>query len=114
MRHGLPTLVPNVEGHTFYLVIERYRDNAFFPETSLDRTDLDQLIADLSAGQYDEPLEIVAFNPTASWSQNVTEDIAGKLQRRADFSESELSEAAASFIARNTRADRQLSLRLVR
>lgn len=108
-----PSLVPDPAGHTFYMVIERYRGDAFFPETTLDRTDLEQVIGDLTAGQYENPLEVVAFNPTEGWSRNVTDDIAAEIQRRADFLGKPLGAAAADFVERNTRFDRQLNLRLV-
>ncbi len=40
------------------------------------------LIRDPLAGQYDNPVRIVAFNTAQGWSRDVTADIADELRRR--------------------------------
>jgi len=51
-------------------------------ETDEDGTDRETLIRVLLAGEYNNPVRIVAFNTVEGWFRDVTVDIADKLRRR--------------------------------
>jgi hypothetical protein len=51
-------------------------------ETDEERTDRETLIRGLLVGEYENPVRIVAFNPTEGWSRDVTMDIADEVRRR--------------------------------
>jgi hypothetical protein len=51
-------------------------------ETDVDSADRQTLIRDLLAGEYKNPVRIVAFNTAEGWSRDVTVDIADELRRR--------------------------------
>jgi hypothetical protein len=53
------------------------------------------------AGQYDRPLEVVAFNVSEGWSRDVSEDIAGLVVERARSEQRTLSEGARRFVEKH-------------
>ena len=108
-----PSIVPNGHDETVYLVIDDFgRAGLSFHETNLDRTDLESVIADLMAGQYDNPIRVVAFNTTERWANDVSDDIAREIRRRADIAYEDVSSTIEEFVTRHTGRERQLALRL--
>ena len=108
-----PSIVPNGHDETVYLVIDDFgRAGLFFHETNLDRTDLESVIADLMAGQYDNPIRVVAFNTTERWANDVSDDIAREIRRRADIAYEDVSSTIEEFVIRHAGRERQLALRL--
>jgi hypothetical protein len=108
-----PSIVPNDHDQTIYLVIDDFgRDGLAVRETNLDRTDLETVITELMAGQYDNPNRVVAFNTAEKWANDVSEDIARELRRRADVAYEDLSSSIEDFVNRYAGRERQLTLRL--
>ena len=109
----IPSIVPNGHDETVYLVIDDFgRAGLSFHETNLDRTDLESVIADLMAGQYDNPIRVVAFNTTERWANDVSDDIAREIRRRADIAYEDVSSTIEEFVIRHAGGERQLALRL--
>ena len=109
----IPSIVPNGHDETVYLVIDDFgRAGLSFHETSLHRTDLESVIADLMAGQYDNPIRVVAFNTTERWANDVSDDIAREIRRRADIAYEDVSSTIEEFVIRHAGRERQLALRL--
>ncbi len=78
-----PSLVPHGADQDIYLVLDDYgRIGRAWRETDEDNTDRETLIRDLLAGEYSNPVRIVAFNTAEGWSRDVTVDIADELRRR--------------------------------
>lgn len=108
-----PSIVPNDFDQTIYLVVDDFgRAGLSFHETNLHRADLESVLIDLMAGQYDNPIRVVAFNTADRWSEDVSEDIAREIQRRADIAYEDVSSTVEDFVSRHTRRERQLTLRL--
>ena len=63
------------------------------PETEVERTDLETIIADLMTGQFNDPVRVVAFSTLNHWAPDV--------------------EALEDFVDSYVGPDRQLALRLV-
>ena len=109
----IPSIVPNGHDETVYLVIDDFgRAGLSFHETNLDRTDLESVIADLMAGQYDNPIRVVAFNTTERWANDVSDDVAHEIRRRADIAYEDVSSTIEEFVTRHTGRERKLALRL--
>ena len=70
-----------------------------FRETSEERTDREAVIADLFAGEYSEPVRIIAFNTAEGWSRDVSVDIADELRR--NYAVEDLSESVLMFLENN-------------
>jgi len=96
---------------TIYLVLEDFSSGAAWRETSEDRTDYRTVIDDILAGQYDNPLRVVAFNPWRGWSRDASEDVAEELAQRVDFHDREVSGPVREFIENFT--GRKVGLQLL-
>jgi hypothetical protein len=108
-----PSIVPNEHDQTVYLVADDFKRNGqVWRETDYETADLETVMHDLMSGQYNNPMRVIAFNTAEGWSQDVSEDIARELQRRADIAAEDLSSTIEAFVDRYAGRDRQLVLRL--
>jgi hypothetical protein len=56
-------VVPYGADQTVYFVIDRFgKFSSVHRETEVERTDLETLITDLMSGQFNDPIQVVAFN----------------------------------------------------
>jgi hypothetical protein len=78
-----PSIVPDYADRDVYLVLDDFghRGRAW-RETDEAETDRETLVRDLLAGQYEDPVRIVAFNTAKGWSRDATVDIADEVRRR--------------------------------
>jgi len=110
----IPSVVPDSADQTVYLVVDEFGQHGrVFRETDVERTGLETVIADLMTGQYNDPVRVVAFNTADHWAEDVSEDVARELRRRADLANEDLSSAVEAFVERHSRRELQLTLRLV-
>jgi|ERR1700730_53522 hypothetical protein len=87
---------------------------AAFPETDVDKSDLETIIGDLMSGQYSDPVRVVAFNTAEQWVADVSQDVAHEIRRRrADLAGDDLAPSIAEFVETHASPARQLSLRLI-
>lgn len=105
-----PSIVPTDQN--VYLVEDCFSDGCVWREADSEQTDLETVIADLMAGQYNDPLRVVAFNTAERWCEDVSADVAREIQRRADIANDDISSSLDRFIERYAGPDRQLPLRL--
>jgi hypothetical protein len=93
-----PSIVPQAE-HDVYLVLNDFGDLGWaWPEADEQRTDLETVIRDLLAGQYSNPVRVVAFNTDEGWSRDLSEDIAGELVGRLTADGRDTPEWLEAFI----------------
>jgi hypothetical protein len=112
-RSFVPSIVPSGDDQTVYLVINNFgKLGTAFPETDIEKTDLETAIRDLVSGQYTDPVRVIAFNTAEGWSCDASEDIAREILRRADLAGHELPLSIQAFVDSHLGADRQLTLRL--
>ncbi len=79
-----PSIVPKWQDQTVYLVLNDFgREGRAWCEADTERTDLESVISDLITGQYKEPVAVAAFNLDERWANDVSEDIAHEIWRRA-------------------------------
>jgi hypothetical protein len=64
------------------------------------------------AGQYVDPVRVVTFNTAERWANDVSEDIAREIRRRADIAYEDISLTIEDFVSRHAGRERQLALRL--
>ena len=102
-------------GQMVYLVLnDSGRLGRAWFEADVERTDLETVIQDILAAQYNNPVGVFGFNPVEGWSQDVSEDIAQDLRRRCDLQMRDVPSSIQDFVEQYKRYDRQqLTLRLV-
>jgi hypothetical protein len=79
-----PPIVPDDSDREVYLVLDDFgvRHGLSWREADEADTELEQLIENLLAGQYVNPVRVVAFNIAEGWSRDVTDDVARELRER--------------------------------
>jgi hypothetical protein len=78
-----PQGVPYGADQTVYLVVEGSGPNGTARKT--ERADIETVIADLLSGQFNDPIEVVAFNTLEHWSDDLSKDIAREIRCRCDI-----------------------------
>ena len=112
-RSLVPSIVPSGHDQNFYLVINNLGNlGTAFPETDIDKADLETVIGDLMSGQYSDPVRVVAFNTAEQWAEDAPEDVARKILRRLDLAGDALPSSIAAFIDSHLGPERQLTLGL--
>jgi hypothetical protein len=109
-----PSIVPNGADQTVYLLVDRFGLGAVFRESDVEWSELETTIADLMAGQFNDPVRVVAFNTAEHWAQDVSKDIALEIQSRGDIHGHDVPETLRDFVDSYAGPDRQLALRLAR
>jgi hypothetical protein len=108
-----PGIVPYGADETTYLVVDSFSSGTVYRETEIERADLEAVINDLLAGQYNSPVRVVAFNTLEHWSADVSADIAAEIQTRCDIDGIPIPEHISDFVEVHNQPTRQLPLRLV-
>jgi hypothetical protein len=109
-----PSIVPNGTDQTVYLVVDDFgRNGRSYRETDVEQADLETVITDLMSGQYNNPIRVVGFNTVERWSEDVSEDVAREIRRRADLTRQDLSSSVEAFVESYAGPERQLTFRLV-
>ena len=113
-RSFVPSIVPSGHDQTLYLVVNNFGNlGTAFPETDVDKADLETIIGDLMSGQYSGPVRVIAFNTAEQWAADVSQDVAHEIRRRADLAGDDLASSIAEFVETHAGPARQLSLRLI-
>jgi hypothetical protein len=107
-----PKTIPYGADETVYLVVDSFRTGAVYRETEVERADLETVITDLLAGQFNNPIRVVAFNTLEHWAEEVSADIASEISTRCDIDRLPVPEHLSDFVDRHARSTRQLALRL--
>ncbi|UGY23075.1 hypothetical protein HU675_0034730 [Bradyrhizobium septentrionale] len=108
-----PSIVPSTDQTVYQVADDFGRIGRAWREADVEGTDLETVIRGLLAGEYHNPLRVVAFNTAERWSEDVSEDIARELQRRCDLQLVDAPSALQDFLDRHIGDRRQLTLRLV-
>lgn len=113
-RSWTPSIVPSGDDQTVYLVKDDLgRVGAVWREADAEATDLESVITGLMAGEYKDPVRVIAFNTTERWSEDVSEDVAREIRRRFDLQLADVPSGLQDFVERHEGHHRQLALRLV-
>ena len=108
-----PSIGPKGADQTVYLVVDRFGGlGAVFRETDVERSDLETTIADLMAGQFNDPVRVVTSNTAEGCAQDASRDIALEIQSRCDIDGHDVPETLRDFVDSYAGPDRQLTLRL--
>jgi hypothetical protein len=94
----LPNAVSRAET-TVYLVVDSIGSprNAC-RKTKLERTGIEAMISNLIAGQFNDPLRVLAFDRLGRWSKDVSRDVAEEIQTRCDIEAMPVPEHIRDFV----------------
>jgi hypothetical protein len=109
-----PSIVPNVDDHTVYLVMDDLggRLGRVWREADDKAAELEAVILDLLGGQYKSPIRVVAFNTAKHWSQDVSADVAHELRRRSGLQQLDVPFFLQDFVDRYEGRFRDIQLPL--
>ena len=95
---GCPPTVPYGADQTIYLVVEGSGQNGTARKT--ERADIETVIADLLSGQFNDPIEVVAFNTLEHWTDDLSKDIAREIRCRCDIEGHDVPAYLDEFVGR--------------
>lgn len=99
-------LMPNAASRadtTVYLVVDRVGSPRHAcRKTKVERTGIEAMISNLIAGQFNDPLRVVAFNTLGHWSKDVSRDVAEEIRTRCDIEAVPVPEHIRDFIVTHT------------
>lgn len=108
-----PSIVPSGDDTVYLVEDDIGRVGRCWRETDSAGADRTTILSGLYAGEYHNPVRVVAFNAREGWARDVSHELAVELQRRADLEGRTLEGTIAEFVQDYTRPERQLSLRLI-
>ena len=95
----MPNGISSGADKVVYLVVDRVgslRDKRC--KTKVERTDIETVVSNLIAGQFNDPLRVVAFNTLGHWSSDVSADVANEIQARCDVEAMPVPEHIRDFV----------------
>jgi hypothetical protein len=99
MARWTPSIVPHDDDQSVYLVVEDYgRNGRAFREADVEQTDLETVSIDLLAGEYNNPVRVVAFSTAEKRSQDVSADVTHELRQRYDLRERDVPFGLEEFM----------------
>ena len=103
--HGNGLNIPYGADQTAYLVVDRQgrpEQKGLYCEVEIEVADLETIVADLLAGQFNDPIRVVAFNTLEHWSQDISRQIAAEIQTLCDIVHAQVPEHIGDFVHSHT------------
>jgi hypothetical protein len=110
MRNGkdTPSIVPSFDV-AVYLVLDDFgRLGRSYRETDEAKADVETVISNMLAGEYNKPIRVVEFNTAEGWSRDCSEDIAWEVLERATKDGTRLPEGTFEFVSFHVGEDEAL------
>ncbi len=105
-----PLVVPYGADQTIYVVVDSFGvQGGAYRETELERPDLETVVSDLLAGQFNAPARVVAFNTLEHWTEDISKQVAEEIQTRCDVEGIPVPEHVHDFVASHTGRSEQLA-----
>ena len=98
-------LVPNFDVAVHVVLDDFGKAGRAYRETDERETSLQTVVDDLLAGQYSNPVRVVAFNTAEGWSRDVSDDIAREVVRRVVENGRALAASSRQFVETYVDAD---------
>lgn len=112
-----PSIVPCGDDHDVYLVVDDLGSlGRVWREADYGATDWKTVIADLLAGEYKNPIGVIALNSAEGWARDMSADAAVEIRKRCDLQLRDVPSSLQDFVDRHDAVDRSqliLPLRLV-
>jgi hypothetical protein len=84
---------------TVHLVLGDFGNSGrAYRETAEEAADFNSIVDDLMAGQFNNPIRVIAFNISEGWSRDVSDQVARELLERVAKEDKWLARAARRFV----------------
>ncbi|WP_065755103.1 hypothetical protein [Bradyrhizobium paxllaeri] len=93
---GFPPIVPYGADQTIYLVVESPGQQGVARQTEC--ADIETVITDLLSGQFNDPIEVVAFNTLEHWTDDLSRDVAREIRCRCDIDGRDVPDYLEEFV----------------
>ncbi len=93
-----PPTVPFGADQTVYIVFDRLGRGTGGEEAEFERSDVEEIVSDLMAGKFNDPVRIIAFNTLEHWSDDISKEVAEEIQTRCDIAAIPVPEHVRDFI----------------
>ena len=95
-----PSLVPSSDhDHALHFVLCDFgKYGKSYIETDPSEADRDTIVRNMIDGQYNHPLRVIALNPAAGWSRDVSEEIAKAVVTAAETDDRVLTAGTSAFV----------------
>ena len=98
-----PSVVPADRDVTVHIVVDDFgASGTAYCETDEARCDQQSVIENFLAGQFNNPVRVVAFNTVEGWSRDASKEIAQLVVKAARVRGKGLSNSARRFYERHT------------
>lgn len=94
-------IVPYGADETLYVVIDDFGTRG--GHRQVERADLDTVISDLIAGQFNDPVGVVAFNTLEHWTEDLSAEVANEIVARCDSEGARVPAHLEDFVRRHAR-----------
>ena len=94
-----PAIVPYGADQTVYLVVDSFgsRDEVY-REAEFERADFETVIEEMLAGQFNNPVGVIAYNTLEHWTEDVSAQVALEIQARCDMEGQPVPEHVSDFV----------------
>jgi hypothetical protein len=93
-----PSIVPGFNADVYVVLDDFGNLGRSYREVDETQADKGTLIRRLIAGQYNNPVRIVAFNTSEGWSRDVSEEIAREIRAQAERNGEEMPPGLREWI----------------
>jgi hypothetical protein len=93
-----PSIVPGFDVDVYLVLDDFGKIGRAYREADEEKSDRQTIIRNFIAGEYSDPVRVVAFNTAEGWSRDVSEDLAREIKARAEREGLELSDGLRTWI----------------
>ena len=104
MRRQTPSLAPDFNFDT-YLVVDELETCSVYREADEVEASRGDVIRQITEGQFNKAVRVIAFNTAEGWARDATEDIANEIMDHALRKTEQLSRSAQEFVERVLKQD---------
>ena len=105
---GSPDTVPFGADRTIYVVVDDCGSSGSGrQERRVEREDFEAVVSELMAGQFRDPVRVVAFNTLEHWSRDLSCDVAREIQTRCDIDGIPVPDHVRDFLERYAAPSRE-------
>jgi len=100
-----PSLAPDFNSDTYLVVDELQTGYSVYREADEVEATRGEVIRQITEGQFNKAVRVIAFNTAEGWARDATEDIANDIMHHALRKAEQLSRPAQEFVERILKQD---------